>query len=612
MRQGKYLGLNLPDYTDAADVQKLVENFEKLEERAPGWTNLSNSGTVLETGGSFQVAPLFPVGDAGIFAITLKMPRAFVEGDVVMVEDTAYNLYQGTDPALNDAWKAGEVVTINFDKTSRRCWASAGGGAPRPLPAQVSNMQASTPEGETPSIVFTWTNPSDENFAGMVLIVKEGSAPNSVTDGVQVYKGTGTTFTYTEGVQWEHTYFARGFAYNSQNKFQLDATGAIASATPSDVPDVVSEFRIVPKLGTATLTWKNPANNSYDKTVIVQKIGSIPSSISDGTEVYSGAETTVTVEKLQDKVAYFWRAFSVGKNNKYKKDAPSVTYTPRLVPDAYEFLTCLTQNTEWTPPEDGFYRITCIGKSGDGATGGTGRWEQGTGGDSYGDWICTYYGGAGGNGGCSGGISRSVLDLRASEKIHCTVSSSISSFGSHLSATAAVWNTPGEGKGGNNFNTIGNNGGSGGTGGWDKALNGYPSTSNRRLPKSGSRGGGNGANGGQARTAGENYPAEGGGGGGGGASYNLPPDIAYDDPLVTTYIVQSLANYSGGHGGDGRNGSPTAASSYPAFNPLSPVWYGGGSGGGGASAGNSSTTRPGAAGSLGSPGGILIEKGVFH
>lgn len=612
MRQGKYLGLNLPDYTDAADVQKLVENFEKLEERAPGWTNLSNSGTVLETGGSFQVAPLFPVGDAGIFAITLKMPRAFVEGDVVMVEDTAYNLYQGTDPALNDAWKAGEVVTINFDKTSRRCWASAGGGAPRPLPAQVSNMQASTPEGETPSIVFTWTNPSDENFAGMVLIVKEGSAPNSVTDGVQVYKGTGTTFTYTEGVQWEHTYFARGFAYNSQNKFQLDATGAIASATPSDVPDVVSEFRIVPKLGTATLTWKNPANNSYDKTVIVQKIGSIPSSISDGTEVYSGAETTVTVEKLQDKIAYFWRAFSVGKNNKYKKDAPSVTYTPRLVPDAYEFLACLTQNTEWTPPEDGFYRITCIGKSGDGATGGTGRWEQGTGGDSYGDWICTYYGGAGGNGGGSGGISRSVLDLRASEKIHCTVSSSISSFGSHLSATAAVWNTPGEGKGGNNFNTIGNNGGSGGTGGWDKALNGYPSTSNRRLPKSGSRGGGNGANGGQARTAGENYPAEGGGGGGGGASYNLPPDIAYDDPLVTTYIVQSLANYSGGHGGDGRNGSPTAASSYPAFNPLSPVWYGGGSGGGGASAGNSSTTRPGAAGSPGSPGGILIEKGVFR
>ena len=613
MRQGKYLGLNLPDYTDAADVQKLVENFEKLEERAPGWTNLSNSGTVLETGGSFQVAPLFPVGDAGIFAITLKMPRAFVEGDVVMVEDTAYNLYQGTDPALNDAWKAGEVVTINFDKISRRCWASAGGGAPRPLPAQVSNMQASTPEGETPSIVFTWTNPSDENFAGMVLIVKEGSAPNSVTDGVQVYKGTGTTFTYTEGVQWEHTYFARGFAYNSQNKFQLDATGAIASATPSDVPDVVSEFRIVPKLGTATLTWKNPANNSYDKTVIVQKIGSIPSSISDGTEVYSGAETTVTVEKLQDKIAYFWRAFSVGKNNKYKKDAPSVTYTPRLVPDAYEFLTCLTQNTEWTPPEDGFYRITCIGKSGDGATGGTGRWEQGTGGDSYGDWICTYYGGAGGNGGGSGGISRSLLDLKSNEKVHCTVSNSISSFGSHLSATAAVWSTPGEGRGGNDFNTSGSKGGAGGRGGYHKALNGYPADSNATYATNGEDGGGNGAKGGYAYNP-QNYAGRTGGGGGGGASYNLPQDIAYDDPLITTYIMQSLANYRGGSGATAINQKPTYASSYPSFSPETPVWYGGGSGGGGGNAGANESTPsyPGAGGSYGSPGGILIEKGVFN
>lgn len=610
MRQGKYLGLNLPDYTDAADVQKLVENFEKLEERAPGWTNLSNSGTVLETGGSFQVAPLFPVGDAGIFAITLKMPRAFVEGDVVMVEDTAYNLYQGTDPALNDAWKAGEVVTINFDKTSRRCWASAGGGAPRPLPAQVSNMQASTPEGETPSIVFTWTNPSDENFAGMVLIVKEGSAPNSVTDGVQVYKGTGTTFTYTEGVQWEHTYFARGFAYNSQNKFQLDATGAIASATPSDVPNVVSEFRIVPKLGTATLTWKNPANNSYDKTVIVQKIGSIPSSISDGTEVYSGAETTVTVEKLQDKIAYFWRAFSVGKNNKYKKDAPSVTYTPRLVPDAYEFLACLTQNTEWTPPEDGFYRITCIGKSGDGATGYRGSYTSRPVRPTV--THSTMSGGYGGSGGAAGGMARSVLELRTSTSVHCTVTTSITSFGDYLSATAGVWNTPGAGTGGTDFVTTGNEGGQGGRGGRHEGETG--TAGSESYPARGNDGKGNGGQGGAARVSSSNFDINnvGGGGGGGGGTYALPSNISYDDPLYTTYIVRDLRSYRGGDGSDGRYVG--SGSRYPEFSASNPIWYGGGNGGGGGSAGSYQSWdgfNPGY-GSPGSPGGILIEKGVFH
>ena len=610
MRQGKYLGLNLPDYTDAADVQKLVENFEKLEERAPGWTNLSNSGTVLETGGSFQVAPLFPVGDAGIFAITLKMPRAFVEGDVVMVEDTAYNLYQGTDPALNDAWKAGEVVTINFDKTSRRCWASAGGGAPRPLPAQVSNMQASTPEGETPSIVFTWTNPSDENFAGMVLIVKEGSAPNSVTDGVQVYKGTGTTFTYTEGVQWERTYFARGFAYNSQNKFQLDATGAIASATPSDVPNVVSEFRIVPKLGTATLTWKNPANNSYDKTVIVQKIGSIPSSISDGTEVYSGAETTVTVEKLQDKIAYFWRAFSVGKNNKYKKDAPSVTYTPRLVPDAYEFLACLTQNTEWTPPEDGFYRITCIGKSGDGATGYRGSYTSRPVRPTV--THSTMSGGYGGSGGAAGGMARSVLELRTSTSVHCTVTTSITSFGDYLSATAGVWNTPGAGTGGTDFVTTGNEGGQGGRGGRHEGETG--TAGSKSYPARGNDGKGNGGQGGAARVSSSNFDINnvGGGGGGGGGTYALPSNISYDDPLYTTYIVRDLRSYRGGDGSDGRYVG--SGSRYPEFSASNPIWYGGGNGAGGGSAGSYQSWdgfNPGY-GSPGSPGGILIEKGVFH
>lgn len=332
MNQGKYLKLNLPDYTDAADIEKLVENFEILEGRAPAWTDFSNSGTVLESTGNFTIATAFPVGEENtIFAVTAKMPRAFAEDDTITVDDVVYNLYQGTDPALSEAWKAGEVVTINFDKTSRRCWASAGGGAPRPLPAQVSNMQASTPEGETPTIVFTWTNPVDENFAGMILVVKEGSAPNGVTDGTQVYKGTGTTFTYTEGVQWERTYYGRGFAYNSQDKFQMDATGAIASATPSDVPNQVSDLVLTPNKSSATLTWTNPTQQSYSVTKVIQKIDSDPENPNDGTEVYSGTGTTVTVSGLQDSINYHFAVFAISKNGKYK-DPVVKTYTPEIWP----------------------------------------------------------------------------------------------------------------------------------------------------------------------------------------------------------------------------------------------------------------------------------------
>ena len=286
-----------------------------------------------------------------------------------------------------------------------------------------------------------------------------------------------------------------------------------------------------------------------------------------------------------------------------------VNVIPQVIPTRYEFLECITENMEWSPLENGVYRITCIGASASGTAGGTGRRQPNPDDDNnhYGDWICTYYGGSGGNGGGSGGISRSVLSLKEKEKIHCTVTSSVSSFGDMLSATAASGMNPGNGSGGNDFNIDGNTGGSGGKGGYNKALNGYPSSSNTTRPSSGSKGGGNGANPGIASIA-ESYIGEGGGGGGGGASYSLPENIGYDDPLYTTYIQPDLNAYKGGNGGVGRSTAPTAASTYPPFSALAPTWYGGGNGGGG---GRAMSEEAGTAGTAGSPGGILIEKGFF-
>lgn len=552
MRQGKYLGLNLPDYTDAADVQKLVENFEKLEERAPGWTNLSNSGTVLETGGSFQVAPLFPVGDAGIFAITLKMPRAFVEGDVVMVEDTAYNLYQGTDPALNDAWKAGEVVTINFDKTSRRCWASAGGGAPRPLPAQVSNMQASTPEGETPSIVFTWTNPSDENFAGMVLIVKEGSAPNSVTDGVQVYKGTGTTFTYTEGVQWEHTYFARGFAYNSQNKFQLDATGAIASATPSDVPNPVSGLKLEGNKGNATLTWTNPTQQSLQEVRVIQKIDSAPANPNDGTQVYSGTGISCTVSNLQDSIHYYFAVYAIAKNGKYKEPAVK-DYIPEIYPK-YSY----TGNHTLVKDENDHWRIKFLSS-------GVLTWLSP---DAEIDVFLVGGGGSGSAGGGGGGYTQThkKQNLEKNQRVQIYVGAA-GEDGS--GGTSYYGNLYAQGGTSTRSNGIGGDGGSGGGGG-ERGSDPYNPSGTA------GRGGSDGGNGenlssysyggrGQGRTTREFGEPEGAlysGGGGGRDLYGGAPG-GEGTPVIAAHGASAGSLRGGGPGGGyggGGGGSSSAKS----------------------------------------------------
>ena len=332
MEYGKYLNLNLPDYFDALDVKKLVENFSKIEDRAPAWTDFSNSGTALETEGNFNIATEFPIGEANqIFSITVKMPRTFAEDDTITVDGVAYTLYQGSDPADSEAFKAGEVVTLNFDKSARRCWAGGGGGVPKPLPAQISNLKGVAVEGETPKIDWTWTNPTDENFSGMVLVVKEGSSPNGPTDGVQVYKGSSTTVTQTEGLQFERTYYARGFAYNSQGKYQMNAEGATATVELSAVPEQVSDVTLTPNKSHATLSWTNPVSTNLQTVKVIQKIGSDPENPNDGTQVYEGTGTTVTVDNLQDSIDYRFGIFAIGKNGKYK--APVVkNYTPAVYP----------------------------------------------------------------------------------------------------------------------------------------------------------------------------------------------------------------------------------------------------------------------------------------
>lgn len=541
METSKYMKLNIMGESDDADITKVAENFSKLDEAAELWSNFGNTGTVLETESDFQIANEFPVPDDenAIFAITVKMPRAFAEGDTITVAGIAYNLYQGTDPALSEAWKAGEVVTINFDKTSRRCWASAGGGAPRPLPAQVSNMQASTPDGETPSIVFTWTNPVDENFAGMILVVKEGSAPNGVTDGVQVYKGTGTTATYSDGVQWDHTYFGRGFAYNSQNKYQMDATGAIASATPSNIPDQVSGVELTGNKGSATLTWTNPTNLSYSVTKVIQKIDSDPESPTDGTEVYSGTGTTVTVNNLQDSINYHFGIFALSEDGQYKPPVTK-TYTPQIWPK-YDYTgnhTLLKDNAEL-----GWWRVKFLSS-------GVLTWL----GENTKIDVFLVGGGAGGQkddiGGCGGGGGYTSTTKEFEIKNGATIQVNIGAGGASKSNG-----------GSSSFSSLSVNGGKGKSGG--SGGGGAGKTASQNV----SARGGNGGTDGAAGSAGKGDSNVSGGGNSGGGGGQGRTTREFGDAGAELYSGggggegKGITNYTYGYGGSGGQGSPVLATS---------------------------------------------------
>lgn len=326
----KLLELKVAGPKDRARISEVTSNFVILDEAAENWNGFSNTGTVKAEGTDFAITPVLKIA-TDLFSLTVKMPRTFAEDDTITVDGVAYTLYQGSDPADSEAFKAGEVVTLNFDKSARRCWAGGGGGVPKPLPAQISNLKGVAVEGETPKIDWTWTNPVDENFSGMVLVVKEDSSPNGPTDGVQVYKGSSTTVTQSEGLQFERTYYARGFAYNSQGKYQMNAEGATATVELSAVPEQVSDVVLTPNKSHATLSWTNPVSTNLQTIKVIQKIGSDPENPNDGTQVYEGTGTTVTVDNLQDSIQYHFGIFAIGKNGKYK-DPVVKNYTPEIWP----------------------------------------------------------------------------------------------------------------------------------------------------------------------------------------------------------------------------------------------------------------------------------------
>lgn len=561
METSKYLKLNIMGENDDADIVKVAENFQKIDQAAKDWSNFANTGTVLETEGDFQIATNSPIPEeeGAIFSITVKMPRTFAEDDTITVDGVAYTLYQGSDPADSEAWKAGEVVTLNFDKSARRCWAGGGGGVPKPLPAQISNLKGVAVEGETPKIDWTWTNPIDENFSGMVLVVKEGSSPNGPTDGVQVYKGSSTTVTQSEGLQFERTYYARGFAYNSQGKYQMNAEGATATVELSAVPEQVSDATLTPNKSHATLSWTNPVSTNLQTIKVIQKIGSDPENPNDGTQVYEGTGTTVTVDNLQDSIQYHFGIFAIGKNGKYK-DPVVKNYTPAIYPK-YTY----TGEHTLVKDENDHWRVKLLSSGVIENTGDT---------DLEVD-IFLVGGGAGSNGNYGSGGGGGYTATHKKIKI---------SKGQRIEVVIGAGGTPGSSSvgGTTKFDTYSVNGGSnknGGSGGGGAAYTNAASDG-----AIGGNGGEDGANG----TAGNTFQIgikEQGGNGQGSTTRE------FGEPGAELYAsgggarAEYSSNNGSGNGGTGGGGSPKIATDGSSSSTIRGGSAGGGYGGGGGGGG---------------------------
>lgn len=463
-------------------------------------------------------------------------PASMSDGTVVYTgKDTTVRDTTSTNYGIDYHWA---VYTVNAEGTACDTPARANLSLKPIVPEQVtqtSAADASAPEYGYRVLVKTKI-PADVNAYKIMVRRKAGEMPATSIDGDLAYEGSNDTF-YDLPPFSTQAYHYRVFTVNQAGQLNDKQEGATASVTlTAKEPGAVTNLAATDEKGTTTGSFDLPVvmvegreavNRFVTGYVVIQKEGGTPTTEKDG-EVIASAEID---PKVTGKTVQFTKVGQKNGANLYitvflKNAAGSyfwsngqvVQLTPRVIPDGYELLTCLTQNTEWTPPEDGFYRITCIGKSGDGATGYRGSYTSRPVRPTV--THSTMSGGYGGSGGAAGGMARSVLELRTSTSVHCTVTTSITSFGDYLSATAGIWNTPGAGTGGTDFVTTGNEGGQGGRGGRHEGETG--TAGSKSYPARGNDGKGNGGQGGAARVSSSNFDINnvGGGGGGGGGTYD--------------------------------------------------------------------------------------------
>lgn len=303
--------------------------------------------------------------------------------------------------------------------------AGGAGGTNKDLPPLLDNFKAFKDGGtsENPNITIQAdkmaTSRANE-LAGAVWVYGD-HIPKNVNDGTKIQltreevvtSDGGEAQTVTKTVEWnnEANFFARQFTYNSKKQYQTMLEGAVASIIVEGAPANVTDFQITGSGASPVLTWKNPVDDElYKETVAIQKQGSEPTDITDGTEIYRGTDETCTATGLEQSTDYYFAIYTVSGLGAYKQPVvKSYRFDFPEEPTSYSEIEQMKNSREWEAPETGWFKFIGLAQSGDGMSG-----NQYSGRDRV----------TGGSGG-SGGIVVSVLALSKGEKVSITISGNV-------------------------------------------------------------------------------------------------------------------------------------------------------------------------------------------
>ena len=304
---------------------------------------------------------------------------------------------------------------------------SGGGGQNLTLPPMVTNLTA---KGGNATITVSWTNPTSDALAGIAVVYNSDHEPERPSDGTKVDAGLVETIDLT-GLDNGTLYYIRIFPYNEKKQYQTIIDGATATARPSEGPQQVTNLQVSGSGASPVLTWENPTDDpTYHETVVIQKVDSSPTSLSDGTEIYRGTGETVSANGLERLKNYYWGVFTVNTEGGTRGPVISDVYSYDFPEEPTEYIKIkeITSNEEYPLPEDGYFLFIAVGKSGDGGNGNVRKLSSNS-------KVCSS-GGSGGTGSFAecviSGFKNETYDLGVSEE-----KSSVKKEGSTIIETGA-------------------------------------------------------------------------------------------------------------------------------------------------------------------------------
>ena len=197
-------------------------------------------------------------------------------------------------------------------------------------PPGPATALAATPS--TSSVALSWTNPTDPDFAGVMIRRTPGNTPpTSPTDGTLVTTTDAATTFYTDtGLNAGTTYSYAVFAYDTTGNDATPATITTTTTTSSGPGPVTAFTATATTSSSVTLSWTNPTDPSFAGVMIRRTAGTTPPATStDGTLVTDTNTTTTTYTDtgLDPNTTYSYAAFAHDTTPTYTTPATLTTTT---------------------------------------------------------------------------------------------------------------------------------------------------------------------------------------------------------------------------------------------------------------------------------------------